>query len=56
MPGPRGKGDICLNGAAARLGHPGDIVIIISYAIMTEDEGGGKEPRIVHVDANNRPV
>lgn len=56
MPGPRGKGDICLNGAAARLGHPGDIVIIISYAIMTEDEARGYKPRIVHVDANNRPV
>lgn len=55
MPGARGKGEICLNGAAARLGQPGDIVIIISYAIMTDEEARGYKPRIVHVDANNRP-
>ena len=56
IPGERGKGDICLNGAAARLGQPGDIVIIISYAIMSDAEAQGYEPRIVHVDGANRPV
>lgn len=55
IPGERGKGDICLNGAAARLGQPGDIVIIISYAMMSEEEARGYEPRIVHVDGANRP-
>ena len=55
MPGERGKGDVCLNGAAARLGQPGDIVIIISYALMTDEEARGYEPRIVHVDGANRP-
>jgi len=55
MPGERGKGEICLNGAAARLGQPGDIVIIISYAMMSDEEAKGYKPRIVHVDANNRP-
>ena len=55
MPGERGKGDICLNGAAARLGQPGDIVIIISYALMSEEEARGYEPQIVHVDSANRP-
>ncbi len=56
MPGERGKGDICLNGAAARLGHPGDIVIIISYALMTDEEAAGYKPIIVHVDGANRPI
>nr|MBO2470846.1 aspartate 1-decarboxylase [Bacillota bacterium] len=35
IPGPRGSGVICLNGAAARLVQPGDVIIIISYALMT---------------------
>lgn len=56
MPGERGKGEVCLNGAAARLGHPGDIVIIISYALMSEEEAAGYEPIVVHVDEANRPV
>lgn len=54
--GPRGQGDICLNGAAARLGQPGDIVIIISYAQMSDEEARTLEPVVVHVDGNNRPV
>mgnify|MGYP001410896256 CR=1 FL=1 len=56
IPGERGKGEVCLNGAAARLGHPGDVVIIISYALMSDEEARQYTPRIVHVDANNRPV
>ena len=54
--GERGAGDICLNGAAARLVSPGDRVIIISYADYDEAELDGYQPRIVHVDAGNRPV
>ncbi|HEX5366802.1 MAG TPA: aspartate 1-decarboxylase [Acidimicrobiales bacterium] len=54
--GERGSGDLCLNGAAARLVQPGDKVILISYADYDEDEMEGYEPRIVHVDAANREV
>jgi aspartate 1-decarboxylase len=56
IPGPRGSGVICLNGAAARLVHPGDIVIIISYAMMTEEEARNNKPKIAVLDAANKPV
>ncbi len=56
IPGPRGSGVICLNGAAARLVHPGDIVIIISYAMMTEEEARSNKPKIAVLDAANKPV
>lgn len=54
--GERGKGDVCLNGAAARLGQPGDIVIIISYALMSDEEARTYTPRVVHVDGTNLPT
>jgi aspartate 1-decarboxylase len=54
--GRRGSGDMCLNGAAARLVHPGDRIIVISYADYEPAELDGYQPRIVHVDAANRPV
>lgn len=54
--GPRGRGDICLNGAAARLAQPGDLVIVLSYAQYEEAETAGHEPIVVHVDARNRQV
>lgn len=54
--GERGKGTVCLNGAAARLGHPGDLIIAIAYAMMTPEEANAHVPRIVHVDAQNRVV
>ncbi len=54
--GARGSGDICLNGAAARLVSPGDRVIIISYADYEQAELEGYEPRIVHVDRQNREI
>jgi aspartate 1-decarboxylase len=54
--GERGSGDICLNGAAARLVSPGDRVIIISYADFEASELDGFEPTVVHVDSRNRPV
>lgn len=53
--GERGSGVVELNGPAARLGAVGDKVIIISYAQMNEAEARGLQPRIVHVDADNRP-
>lgn len=49
-------GDVCLNGAAARLVHPGDKIIIISYADYNEAEIEKYRPRIVHVDEFNMPV
>jgi aspartate 1-decarboxylase len=54
--GPRGGGVIGINGAAAHLVHPGDLVIIISYASMSDDEARAFRPRVVHVDAANRVV
>ncbi|MBY9081684.1 aspartate 1-decarboxylase [Paenibacillus sp. HN-1] len=56
IPGPRGSGVICLNGAAARLVQPGDTVIIISYAILSKEELEGHKPIVVFVDGNNKPV
>lgn len=53
---PGGAGDVCLNGAAARLVQPGDRVIIITYADYEEAELEGYEPRVVHVDASNRAI
>ncbi|HEY9557424.1 MAG TPA: aspartate 1-decarboxylase [Acidimicrobiales bacterium] len=54
--GARGSGDICLNGAAARLVSPGDRIIIISYAEYDEAELETYEPTIVHVDRSNQPI
>ncbi|HET9442083.1 MAG TPA: aspartate 1-decarboxylase [Acidimicrobiales bacterium] len=52
---PGGSGEMCLNGAAARLVHPGDRIIVISYADFEDAELEAFEPRIVHVDERNRP-
>jgi aspartate 1-decarboxylase len=54
--GEPGKGDCCLNGAAARLVHRGDKVIIITYADFEDAEIAGYQPTIVHVDAHNRAI
>ena len=54
--GKRGSGVMQLNGAAARLGMPGDHVIVISYAQYDDGELKGYEPKVVFVDAKNRPV
>jgi aspartate 1-decarboxylase len=54
--GRRGSGDMCLNGAAARLVQPGDRIIVISYADYEPAELDGYQPRIVHVDTANRQV
>ncbi|UVI32429.1 aspartate 1-decarboxylase [Paenibacillus spongiae] len=56
IPGPRGSGVICLNGAAARLVQPGDNVIIISYGMMSEEEASQYKPKVVILDEANRPV
>jgi aspartate 1-decarboxylase len=54
--GERGSGVVGINGAAAHLVHPGDLVIIISYAQVTDAEARALEPRVVHVDRDNRIV
>lgn len=52
--GPPGSGIIGINGAAARLVHPGDLVIIISYASLDDAEARTFVPHVVHVGADNR--
>ena len=54
--GPRGSGVIGINGAAARLVHEGDLVIIISYCTVTDAEARELSPRVVFVDSENRIV
>ena len=49
-----GAGEICLNGAAARLAQPGDLVIIFTYTDVPADQGKGWTPRIVLVDEKNQ--
>jgi aspartate 1-decarboxylase len=52
--GNPGSGDICLNGAAARLASKGDIVIILTYQEVPDADAADVKPRMVYVDANNR--
>ena len=54
IPGQAGSGIICLNGAAARLVQPGDMVIIISYVLCSREEAAALEPIVVHVDQHNQ--
>jgi aspartate 1-decarboxylase len=54
--GEPGSGVVGINGAAARLVSPGDLVIIISYALVDDRERAGHRPRVVHVDRENRIV
>ena len=56
IPGERGSGVIGINGAAAHLVHPGDMVILISYGQFDEVEIAAYDPRVVFVDADNRVV
>ena len=54
--GPRGSGIVGINGAAAHLVHPGDLVIIMSYAMLGDAEARALQPKVVHVDEHNRIV
>ena len=47
------KGDICINGAAAHLVNPGDLVIIVSYALMSEKDAQTHKPTVILLDENN---
>ena len=52
--GVPGSGEVTINGAAARLVHPGDLVILIGYAQMTTEEAKAFQPHVVFVDADNK--
>jgi aspartate 1-decarboxylase len=54
MPGKRGSGTICMNGAAARWAQRGDNIIIISYWLLEDAKAGTYKPKIVFVDEKNR--
>lgn len=56
LTGEPGSGVVCVNGAAAHLVHPGDVVIVIAYAQLPDAEARTYDPRVVHVDAANHPV
>ncbi|RBW70251.1 aspartate 1-decarboxylase [Bacillus taeanensis] len=56
IPGPRGSGVVCLNGAAARLVQEGDVVIIISYAMIPEEKLAAYQPKVAIMDENNKIV
>jgi aspartate 1-decarboxylase len=56
IPGERGSGDMKVNGAAARLVHRGDTIIVISYAQYTKEEMEHYTPRVVHVEANTNRI
>jgi aspartate 1-decarboxylase len=53
---PAGSGTICINGAAARLIHRGDRIIIFTYVVMNDDEAVALRPKVVYVDEDNRMV
>jgi aspartate 1-decarboxylase len=54
LPGPRGSGAVCVNGAAAHLNKPGDLVILATFAEMEREEARRYRPVVVRVDAQNR--
>ena len=54
--GERGKGDICLNGAAARKAHPGDKIIIVAYASYTEEELENYKPTVVLMNEKSNTI
>ena len=54
--GKAGSGEICLNGGAAKYGKRGDLLIIMTFAVMTDEEIKNHKPKVVHVDASNKSV
>jgi len=56
LEGPRGSGAICVNGAAAHLNQPGDLVILATFAEMTPEEARAHKPIVVRVDSHNRKL
>ena len=56
IPGERGSGIVCLNGAAARKVQKGDIIIIMSYALMTPDEASNFQPTVINITDNTNLI
>ena len=56
LSGPRGSGAICINGAAAHLATPGDLVILANFATMSQEEARDHVPTVVRVDEKNRII
>ena len=56
LPGPRGSGVICINGAAAHGNDPGDLVILATFGEMEDEEAKKFEPRVIRVDEKNRVI
>lgn len=56
IPAPRGSGEICINGAAARKGMVGDRLIVFAFAYLTEEEVKTFKPKVVILSENNKPV
>jgi len=56
IPGEAGSGTVCINGAAARLVHVGDRIIIMSHAYVTAEQARQLKPKVILVDDKNRPV
>jgi len=56
LEGPRGSGAVCINGAAAHLNRPGDLVILATFADMTPEEARRHKPVVVRVDPKNRAL
>lgn len=54
--GEHGSGEICINGAAARLVAKGDTVIILAYKVVSDEEARSSQPRLVYVDESNAPL
>ena len=54
VPGPRGSGVICVNGAAAHLNRPGDLVILATFGEMSDEEARAHRPKVIRVDEKNR--
>jgi len=52
--GERGKGEVVINGAAAHLVHKGDLVIVLAYASVSEEEAAHQLPRLIYVDEENK--
>ena len=54
IPGEAGSGVICMNGGAAKYAQKGDLVIIMSFAVLTDEELERHQPKVVYVDQQNR--
>jgi aspartate 1-decarboxylase len=56
LPGKKGSGEVCINGAAARLVHKGDEIIVLSYILLEEEKSEKFSPLVVYVDAQNKVI